>query len=275
MRLLPVDHHKEKVVGVELDCASEVAATTVAMDNGFTATHAAPPTIATPDFFGGRWTMTHTAVANQLMVVASTNEIFQFVQGRPIRFICDLQPGLTAQTPEELNLFAGCMNAFTTAPCVDAGAGPKATGDHFGFYTPEAGGAAFTAAEDNFWMARSQHNGTAMATVLDAAHSHDGQDHLAYDATSGDGIAHRLIAEFAPTNAVPGVGGVAATIFDAEIRFEMDGVLVAKHLHRGTNQITIASTTLMQGGLACLNTAAASIMNLDYMKCEQLRSRTW
>jgi hypothetical protein len=268
MRNLRVDYAPLERFGVELDCISEVAATTVAMDNGFTALYTAPTTITSPDVFAGRWLFTHTAVADQLMAVYTTNEIFQFVAGHPMWFHGRLLLGPT--TPEEINAFLGCMNAFATAPVVNAGAGPKATGDHFGFYTPEAGGAVYAAADDDMWMAVSQHNGVRLETILNAANSLDGQDHRAYVAGPGAGIETDLEAQFMPTNLVSGVAGVAATIFDAEISFWVNNVLVAKHQHRGVQQITIANTTLMNFGFAMQNTAAASTALLSRMGCHQL-----
>ncbi len=269
MNLLPVDFQKERTFGVLLDCIAEVSATGVARDDGFTATWAGPPNLTTVDVFGGAWHFAHTAVANQLLVVATTNEVFQFVQNLPIRFQARLHPGPT--TPEELNIFLGCMNAIGTAPCVDAGAGPKATGEHFGCYTPEAGGAVYAAADDDMWMAVSMHNDVRQETILNAANSIDGQDHRVYVAGPGAGIEHDFIAEWVPTNPVPGVGAVAPTIFDAECRFWIDGHLVAKHTMAGVNQITIVNTQLMNFGLATLNTAAASLLDLKQLKCDQLQ----
>jgi len=255
--------------GVELDCISEAAATTVAMDNGFTNVHAAPPTITTPDAFGGRWLYTHTAAANQEMQTHTTNEIFQFVQGQPIWFHGRLLLGPT--TPEEENVFLGCMNAFATAPVVDAGAGPKATGDHFGFYTPEAGGTVFAAADDDMWIAVSQHNGTEIRTVLNAENSLDRQDHRAYAAGPGAGIEADFEADFVPTGPIGGTGGV--TIFDADIEFHINGRTVAVHHHSagagGGIAITVANTTLMNFGLALQNTAAATTAILSRMGCHQ------
>jgi len=263
---MPIDFHNEKSFGVFLDCIRESAATTVNGDDGFVSVFPAGSSMPSGDVFNGQWAMTTDADDNELLLVHTTNEIFQFVQDLITRFWARLTP-LTL--PAEQNIFVGCMNAIATAPVVDAGAGPKATGDHFGFYTPESGGATFTAAEDNFWMARSQHNGVAIATILDAARSLDGQDHLAYTA-GGVGIERDLIAECVPTNAVPGVAGAAVTIFDMEVRFWLDGVLVAKHLHRGTQQVTIASTTLMNFGVAVQNITDIVVLNLDFLKCEQL-----
>ncbi len=264
---LHLDYTPLNSFGVELDCISEVGGTGVDQANGFVSVYASPPTITTPDTFAGRWLFTHTAAANQTMNVYTTNEIFQFVQGLPIwmhgRVL--LGPG----TPEEENMFLGCMNAFNTAPCVDAGAGPKVTGDHFGFYTPEQGGATFGALEDDMWIAVSQHNGTAIQTVLNAANSIDRQDHRAYAAGPGAGQETDFEAHFVPTGPVPVPAGTAVVIFDATVQFWINGVNVAVHNHSGADQITIGNTTLMNFGLALLNTAAATTAFLSRMGCHQ------
>ncbi len=256
--------------GVELTGNEAVAATTVEMANGFTAVHAAPPTITRQDIFGGRYLFTHTAAANQYMALYSNAEMFQFVQGQPIWFHARLLLGPT--TPEEENLFIGCMDALQTAAVVDAGAGPKATGDHFGFYTPEAGGVTFDAADDDMWIAVSQHNGTEIRTVLNAANSIDRQDHRAYVAGPGAGIETDFEADFVPTGPIGGTGGV--TIFDADIEFTINGLTVAVHHHSagagGGIAITVANTTLMHFGIAMQNTAAATTALLSRMGCHQL-----
>lgn len=266
---LPVDFTPLNSFGVELDCNELISASGVETAKGWTFVHASPPTITSPDTFGGRFLFTHTAIANQVMQIYSNNEIFQMVQGRPIWFHGRvlLGPG----TPEEENVFLGCMDAFTTAPLVDAGAGPKATGDHFGFYTPEQGGTVFLAADDDMWIAVSQHNGTAIRTVLNAANSIDRRDHRAYATGPGAGIETDFECHFVPTGPVPVPAGTAVVIFDAEVQFWIDGVLVAVHNHSGgTNQITVAATTLMNFGIAFLNTAAATTAFLSRMGCHQL-----
>ncbi len=264
---LELDYTPLNSFGVELDCISEVAATTVNQPNGFVSVYGSPPTITTPNTFAGRWLYTHTAAAGQTMHTYTTNSIFQFVQGLPIWMHGRVLLGPT--TPEEENVFLGCMTAFNTAPLVDAGAGPKASDDHFGFYTPEQGGTTFDALEDDMWIAVSQHNGTAIRTVLNAANSIDKRDHRAYVAGPGAGIETDFEAHFVPTGPVPVPAGTAVVIFDAEVSFWVDGALVAVHNHSGANQITIASTTLMNFGLALLNTAAATTAFLSRMGCHQ------
>ena len=275
MRLMPVDYHKEHVVGVETDFLHGSFATGVAQADGFTFTHAVGA-IATGDALHGRAVMTTTAADNQFLSIWTTNEIFQFLNDCPIRFKGLLQPGATAQLPEELNIFVGCMeDADTATELQDAGAGPRADSDMFGFYTPEAGGAVFPNPE--VWHAVSSFGANQQITPLIAANPANlsGVDWKVYDATTGDGILRELVAEWVPTNVVPGVAGAAPTILDAEVRFWLNGQLVCKHQMTGTYQITMATAELMNFGVVICNITDISVLNVDYLKCEQLRYRGW
>lgn len=277
---MPVDFHKEQVVGVEEEFIHAMFATGVALSNGFTATHAVG-TIATEDSLHGRGQMDFTAADAEYISYLTTWEIFQFLNDCPIRFKAIVEPGGTAEVPEELNLFVGCMeNMDTATEFVAAGGGMRALcGDLFGFYTPEAGGTVY---DDTFWQCVSGHNDLEQYTLLSAANPDNlsGADVLVIDATTGDGIAREFVAEWKPTNLVPGIGGVAATILNAEVNFWVNGVHVAKHEQRGTFQITRATAELMNFGFVGMNGAASSANSqpgliLDYLKCEQLRLRTW
>ncbi|MEE9185255.1 MAG: hypothetical protein V3U39_12390 [Acidimicrobiia bacterium] len=275
MRLVPVDHHKEEVVGLEEEFIHGSFATGVALGNGFTATHAVGA-IATADALHGEGLVTWTAAADEYCSYLSTWEIFQMLNGCPIRFKAILRPGLTASLPEELNLFVGCMeNMDTASEFVAAGGGMRALcGDIFGFFTPESGGAVL---DDSVWHCITGHNDLEQVDALNAANPNNlsGADVKVIDGTTGDGLTHEFVAEWVPTNVVPGVGGVAATIINAETRFWVDGVLVAKHQQRGTFQITIATAELMNFGFVGENITDIAVCNLLYLKCEQLRLRTW
>ena len=207
MRLLPVEQHKEQVVGVEEEFIHGSFATTVALGNGFTATHAVG-TIATEDALHGRGQFDFTAANAEYISYLTTWEIFQFLNDCPIRFKGIIEPGLTAEVPEELNIFLGCMeNMDTASEFVAAGGGMRLLcGDLFGFYTPEAGGAVF---DDTFWHCVSGHNDIEQYTELSAANVNNlsGADWLVIDGTTGNGIAREFVAEWKPTNLVPGIGG--------------------------------------------------------------------
>jgi hypothetical protein len=262
MRQLPNDFIPEKTFGVEINACAEVAATTVAMDNGFTFTAPVAGTCQAGDTFGGMWLYSHTAGAAELGAVVTTNEIFQFVVGRPIRFIADITFQLLAT---ELNWFCGCQNAMLTAPTITAGGGMKATGDHFGFYTPDSSSAVFATPASIFCV--SMHNGTAQITELTAANSLDGQAYVV-----AIGTQHEFRAEWIPTGSEPGVGGIAPTIFEAEIHFYIDGVLVAVHRQNGANRITAANTTLMNFGIYSENITDIITYEIRQLKCRQLRT---
>lgn len=274
MQLMPTDYHKEHVIGVEEEFVHGSFATGVALGNGFTATHAVGA-IATGDALHGEGVVTWTAAADEYCSYLTTNEIFLMQNDLPIRFKGILRPGLTASLPEELNLFVGCMeNMDTATEFVAAGGGMRALcGDIFGFFTPESGG---TVLNDEFWHCITGHNDLEQVDELSATNPNNlsGAEVKVIDG-SGDGIPHEFVAEWVPTNVVPGVGGAAATIINAETRFWVDGVLVCKHEQRGTYQITIATAELMNFGFVGENITDIAVCNLLYLKCEQKRYRSW
>jgi len=265
---LPVEFHKEMVYGVEDDFLHEAVATGVAQDNGFTFTHAAAG-ITCGDFRTGIATILHTAVANQFASILSTNAIFQFALGKPIRFIAkSVQPVLL---PDELNIFVGCMEDMDTATeFTAAGGGMRAGSDMFGFFTPEAGGAVYPNTED-LWHCISNFGAVQQVTPLLGTNPLNllGADVKAQ--TAGVGVRHELCAEWVPCNMVPGVAGAAPLLMDAEVRFWVDGILACKHEMRGVFQITVAAAVAMNFGLVEENTAGISSLNVDYLKCEQVR----
>lgn len=274
MRLMPVDHQKEMVIGVEEEFVHGSFATGVALGNGFTATHAVGA-IATGDALHGEAVVTYTAAADEYCSYVTTNEIFRFLNDCPIRFKAIIRPGVTAELPEEMNMFVGCMENMDTATEFQAaGLGMRALcGDIFGFFTPESGGGVL----GEHWHCITGHNDLEQVDELVATNPNNlsGADVKIYDATSGDGLAHEFVAEWKPTNLVPGIGGVAATILNAEVNFWVDGIHVCKHEQRGTFQITIATTELMNFGYVGENLTDIAVVNLLYLKCEQLRHRTW
>lgn len=268
MHNLPVEFHKEKVYGVEDDFLHEAVATGVAQDNGITFTHAVGA-IACGDHRTGIATITSTAANDEYNSILSTNEIFEFVMGKPIRFIA--KGVLPVLLPNELNIFVGCMEDMDTATeMIDAGAGPRADSDMFGFYTPEAGGAVFPTTED-LWHCVSSFGALQQITALNAANPLNllGEDVKAQAA--GVGVEHELVAEWVPPNLVPGAAGAAPTLMDAEVRFWVDGRLACKHQMRGAFQITTGNTEEMNFGVVVLNITDICSLDVDYIKCEQLR----
>lgn len=269
MHNIPVEFHGEKVFGVEDDMLHGAFATGVAQDNGFTFTHAVGA-IALGDAFGGVAVMTTTAADDEYLSILTTNEIFEFVIGKPIRFRCVLTPGLTAELPEQLNIFVGCMeNMDTATEFQNAGAGMRALcGDIFGFFKPSNDSAVY----NQYWHCVTGHNDIEQYTELSAANQNNisGVDWKIID-DDGDGIERELIAEWMPTNFVPGVGAAAPTIINAEVRYFIDGHLVCKHLQTGIYFITIATTQEMNFGIVITNITDICVCNVDYLKCEQVK----
>ena len=277
MKNMPIDYQKELVVGVEDEFLSGLFATGVAKENGFTSTHAVGAiAIADGPPAHGRQIWTFTAAADEYMSHLTTFEIFQFLQGSPIRFKVILEPELAVAVVQELNIFAGCMEDMDTASeFVAAGGGMRvggaATGDSkFGFFCVEAGGAVF----NQYWHAISGFNDQEQITELSAANvaNLSGQDWKIDDGT--DGFRRELVAEWVPTNLVPGVAGAAPTLMDAEVRFWINGILVAKHVMNGVNRITLAqaaATGQMNFGIVAENITDVVLLNVDYVKCDQLR----
>jgi hypothetical protein len=164
----------------------------------------------------------------------------------------------------------------TATEMQDAGAGPRADSDMFGFFCVENGGAVFPNSED-VWHCVSSFGALQIITPLLATNPNNlsGADQLVYLNPAGvhdDGIERKLFAEWVPVNVVPGVAGVAPTLFDAEVRFWIGTILVAKHLMRGAFQITTATTEEMNFGVVGRNITDIAVFNMDFIKCTQARA---
>lgn len=253
------DFINEESFGLEINACTEVAASTVAMDNGFTFTAPVAGTLQAGDTFEGMWLYSHTAGAAELGALASTNAPFNMVIGQPIRFIADITFQLLAT---ELNMFVGCQNAMLTAPTITAGGGMKATGQHFGFYTPDSSSAVFANPDSLF--AVSMHNDIQQITELTAPLS---LDRVAHEVAIGS--RHQFQADWVPTGPV---GGTTAVIFEAEIQFRIDGLLVARHAQTAGFNITPANTDLMQFGVVSENITDIATYEIRQAKCRQLRA---
>ncbi len=256
------DFINEESFGVEINACAFCAATTVPMDNGFTFTaDANPNTLVATDTFEGMWLASTDANDDNILVLNTSFECFQFVIGQPIRFIADITFQLLAN---ELNFFVGCIDDMGGATTITAGGGMKATGDHFGFYTPgdEAGG-IFARPENIFCV--SQESGVAIITELTAANSIDRQQHKVEI-----GSRHQFQADYVPTGPRGGTAGV--TFFDADIEFLIDGVTVAVHHHSGADMLEAAGTELMDFGFYMENETDICTVEVRQLKCRQLRA---
>jgi len=252
------DFINEESFGVEINPCAQVAATGVAMEFGFTYTQDNANTLQAQDIFEGAWLATHTVDDDDVIVLNTSYEIFQFVLGQPIRFIADIHFTLLGT---EVNMFVGCIDDMGGATTITAGGGMKATGDHFGFYTPGSESAVF--GNPASWFCVSQESGVAMITELTAANSIDRVAHVVTDTSR-----HQFQADYVPTGPVGGTGGV--TIFDADIEFKIDGVTVAVHHHTGANALTVADTELMDFGVYSENESDIITYLIRHLKCRQL-----
>ncbi len=256
------DFLNEQSYGNEIDATIEVLATTVNMPSGFVYNQVgAAGTLQAGDTPGGMWLWSHTAGAAEIAALHTINHNYQFLIGQPMRFVADVTFQLLAT---EFNFFVGCGNAIATAMTITAGGGMKVAGDHFGFYTPDSSSTVFGTPANIFCV--SQESGVAIITELTALNS---IDRVAHPVSVGS--HHMFRAEYVPTGPVPVPAGTAVVIFDAEIQFYIDGVLVAVHNHSGANQITIADTEVMQFGIYTENITSVATLELRQLKCRQLR----
>ena len=282
MNLLPINYDNENSYGVFLDCLRAVPASGAVGLGDFIATYAVGDITETADAAadadrprGGTYLFTWTVADEEFISIVTAQEFFEFWPDKPIRFAASLTPGLTADTPEELNIFVGCMEDMDTATEMQAtGLGPRADDDMFGFFTVESVSAAY--ANPEVWNCVSSFGALQIITRLTANNPNNlsGVDQKVFDAGTGNGIERKMVAEWVPTNPVPGVAGLAPALMDAEVRFWIDGTIVAKHLMRGAFQITTAGTLAMNFGIVGSNAAASSAtaaLQLHYLKCQQLR----
>ena len=266
---LPVEYHNENSFGVYSNCDSFVEASGTGDSKSFVATYAAGD-ITGDDGHEGIYYFTWTVADEEFISYQTEYELFTFLDDRPCRFAVDLTPGVTADTPEELNLYIGCMEATDTATEMQAtGLGPRADSDMFGFFTVESVSAVY--ANPEVWNCVSSIGASQQITVLTAANANNlsNVNQKVYDATTGDGNKVKLVAEYVPTSRVN------AATFNAEVRFWINDVLVAKHDLSGTYVITDAASEAMNFIVVGSNAAASSAtaaMNLNYVKCDQLRA---
>ena len=257
------DFINEESFGVEINPAAACAATTVAMDNGFTFTAPVAGTCVGVAAHEPYWLYSHTAGAAELGNIISSFAPFNMVIGKPIRFIADITPvQVAAVLVEEFNIFLGCQNDMIAAgrpPTITAGGGMGATGQHFGFYTPDSSSAVFATPAN--WFAVSMHNDIQQITELTALNSLDRQRHFI-----ATGVRQQFQVDWVPTGPV---GGTTAVIFQGEVQFRIDGVLVARHQQ---NLITPADTDIMQAGIVSENITDILTYQIRQLKCRQLRA---
>ncbi len=272
MHLLPIDFQNEETYGVNEDFLHAVFGTGVAQATGWTSTHAVGA-ITMGDARGGQLVMTASGADDEFMSHLTTNEIFEFVSGKPIRLLGRWDASTADESLDEMNVFMGCMENMDTASEIqDAVAGPRADSDMFGFF--KSGATGGTIYNENYWHCVSSFQALQQITELSAANplNLSGEAWKPYDPTTGYARAAVLVAEWVPTNYVPGVTGAAPTLLDAEVRFWIDEHIVCKHLMRGAFQITHGTTEEMNFGVVTRQSAAqASVCRWGQLKCDQLR----
>ena len=264
MLLLPVDYHGEQVITVEDDMTYGLWTSGTERPSGFVPTHAAGA-ITGGDARAGEMVITTSGADDEFNSFWTANEIFEFVLDKPMRFIAkDVLNAAADENLDTLNLFVGCMEAVDTATEIqDAGVGPRLDSDMFGFFKPSDG-----VLEEDTWYCVSSFGALQQLTALTEANANNLSriDQLAYDAAT-IGLTHELVAEWVP------LGLETANILMAEVRFWIDGVLVAKHQQRGAAyEITANATEEMNfGAVVRTNAAEVQVAQIGYMKASQLR----
>ncbi len=276
MRNMPRDFFNENVYKIEQQFQHNDFTTATATLDGWTPVFGAG-TIAVADRAitieePATCVFTDTAVDNQFMSLWTTIEAFKFHGFQPMHFRVDFPVGTADEDLDQQSSYIGCFEgADGINDLLDLGAGPVLDRDKFGFYKCGATGAAvFT---PNTWVCFSSFGALQQTTELLAANQNNlsgvvQQQHTAAIIRN----AQRLEAEWMPTNVVPGVGGVAPTILEAEVSFWINGVLVAKHLQRGAFAITAATAEAMNFGyVSRMQLGEAAVNHISYMGCAQLR----
>ena len=276
MRGLPIDHFPEqaydvvhdKFHGEYTDATPQLDGWTPVFGAGTLTSADRALTIEEPSHL----VFTGTAVDDQFHALWRTYEEFKFHPSRPIRFRTDFPAGAADQNNDQQSMFTGCLEGADGAnDLLDAGAGPILDADKFGFYKCGTTGAAVLV--PNYIHCVSSFGANQQITQLNAANPANlsGVDWKQHDAATIFRNKLSLIAEWRPTNMVPGVAGAAPTILDAEVNFWINGIHVCKHVMNGTYQITAATAEAMNYGYVSRTQAAEIIVNtISFMRCTQL-----
>ena len=277
MNLLPVEFHREMVFGIAHNFIHSDFTTATATIDGWTPVFGAGTfvvadralTIVEP----AHLTITGTAVNDEFSALWTTFEQFKFHLNKPIRFIVNQPVGTADQNLDEQSSFIGCLEGADGAnDLLDDGGGPVLDRDKFGFYKCGTTGAAvFT---PNTFVCVSSFGALQQTTELTAANPANlsGEHQKQHEPTTIIRRELEFVAEWMPTNLVPGVAGVAPTLLDAEVRFWINDRLVAVHKQSGAFQITRAAAEGMNFGyVSRMQAAQIAVNHLSFMKCEQLR----
>ncbi len=277
MRGLPQEYFDEHIFTVDHQFKHNDFTTATATLDGWTPVFGAGTMVVADRLIAAEepatLTITGTAVDDEFSALWRSLEEFKFHEGRPIRFRADQPVGLADQNLDEQSSYIGLLEGADGAnDLLDDGAGPILDRDKFGFYKCGTTGAAVFPA--NTFVCVSSFGALQQTTILSADNLRNlsGEHQKQHDPTTILRRALRFEAEWVPTNAVPGVAGLAPTLFDAEVRFWINGRLVAKHLMNGAFQITTAGTEGMNFGyVSRMQAAQIAVNHFSYLKCGQLR----
>lgn len=195
--------------------------------------------VANVDAAGGRVTLTTGATDNNECYLLTTKETFLFANDKPIEFGCRLQ--YAEANTDDANVCFGLMNAVAADSILDNGGGPKATYSGAVFFKVDGG---------TRWQVESSLGGTQSTTDLTAANSLDKQAK-----TAGGASFQKFKIEVQPISST-----------EAEVKFYIDDVLVAKHT------LTYTSATEMMAfvGVKAGDTNS-EVVTVDYVYAYQLR----
>jgi len=210
--------------------------TTVASDSG---------TVSVGDAAGGVLAIVPsdgTVADNDESYVKGTKELFLFAANKPLLFECRAQ--YTEANTDDANVILGVMNAVAANALQDNGAGPPAS---------YSGAVFFKADGDTVWSCETSIGGTQTTTQLTASNANN----ISKTAQTAGGASYKTFRiEFLPYSST-----------NADVRFYIDGVLVARH------DFVFTSATEMQlvAGQKNGDTTNVETLNVDFIGCYQRR----
>ena len=174
---------------------------------------------------------TGTAAANDAMYVAAEGFVFQFLPNQPIVFEALVQ--FTEADANQANVLVGLSQASDPTTSLQNSNGGPATS-----YT---GMVFFKQGGTNVWACQTSVGSSQLTTVTTTP--------------AGGANAQTLTGQFEPINST-----------QAEARFFIDGLLVAKQLFTFTSDVLLRPLAGVQNG-----SAVGEQLNVDYVAAYQLR----
>ncbi len=263
MKKSPMQSGRRDVVYIEDDFFGYTDAGDKGWDGGADQGGDVPAAVA--DMVGGVIDMDAGATAdNDESWLETTQEIFAFGDKKPLGF--EWLGYYEETTGDTSSVFVGFMNALSTTPLQNDGAGPKADFCGFGIYRvgSTAGIAAgnLTALDAAVWWAVVDNptNFAQWRQRLDATNAPQNLSGVKQDAEQD--TVYRLRAECTP------LGLKSATVLNLDFAFWINDVLVATH----NCDMTIANFSNMNYGMALhAGENAATGLFCDYTNAWQQR----